>query len=393
MSETSNNEPQVDNIVEHISEWERRRYVPKPGEPALPPQLSEYTNKTTDEVIEELNRLPFFMTKLDETDGEGGENINIEALKSLAYEGDPDEIATNFKNQGNDCYKAKKYKDAVIYYTKGLDVECGVKSIDAALYLNRAACNLELKNYRSCIEDCKKVLVLDEKNIKACFRSGKAFFAIEKYDEGIKILEYGLSIDSENKDLQKLLDQIKKKQQTIADLKAKKEKEEEQKRLEKIVLDNSIKLRHIEIIKSSHPPEVLDEAKIRLEDPKDYQSQLIFPAMILYPTTDEFDYIAEVSELATPLELLEMVLNRPTEWFEDPKHKDFSVKKLECFMETEAGGLVKVGKKLEINSALMNDKPKAPLFDNALRLYVVPKNDVAKWTSEWKKEAALATRK
>ena len=78
--------------------------------------------------------------------------------------------------------------------------------------------------------------------------------------------------------------------------------------MKNIVLENSIKLRHIEIVKSSSPPEVLKTAKIRLEDPKDYQSQLIFPAMILYPTTDEFDFIAEISELTTPLELLEMVL-------------------------------------------------------------------------------------
>lgn len=384
----SENKPQ-----EHISEWERRRYVPKAGEPALPPQLAEYSNKTTDEVIEELNRLPFFMTKLDESDGEGGENINLEALKSLAYEGDPDEIATNFKNQGNNCYKFKKYKDAIIFYTKGLEVDCRVPAIDSALYLNRAACNLELKNYRRCIEDCKKVLMIDEKNIKACFRSGRAFFAIEKFDEAIKILEYGLSVDPENKDLQKLLKTIKDKQQSLAEIEAKKMKEEEQLRLENIVLENSIKLRHIEIIKSSNPPDSLKEAKIRLEDPKDYQSQLIFPAMILYPTTDEFDFIGEISELSTPLELLEIVLDRPREWFDDAKHKDFHVKKLECFMETGSGGLVKVGKKLEVNNALMSDKPKAPLFDNALRLYVVPKTDVAKWTSEWNKETALAARK
>ena len=168
--------------------------------------------------------------------------------------------------------------------------------------------------------------MLDEKNIKACFRSGKAFFAIEKYDEAIKVLEYGLNIEPENKDLQKLLQQVQKRQETLAQIKAKKAQEEEQERLKNIVLENSIKLRHIEIVKSSSPPEVLKTAKIRLEDPKDYQSQLIFPAMILYPTTDEFDFIAEISELTTPLELLEMVLNRPREWFDDPKHKDFNVK-------------------------------------------------------------------
>lgn len=386
-------EPVPEKEEEYVSEWDRRRYVPKAGEPELPPQLSEFSNKTTDEVIEELNRLPFFMTKLDETDGDGGENVNLEALKSLAYEGDPDEIASNFKNQGNDCYKVRKYKDAIIFYTKGLEINCDVDSINSALYLNRAACNLELKNYRRCIEDCKKVLMLDEKNIKACFRSGKAFYAIEKYDEAIKVLEYGLNVDPENRDLQKLLQQVQKRQETLAQLKAKKVQEEEQEKLKNIVLENSIKLRHIEIVKTSSPPEALKTAKIRLEDPKDYQSQLIFPAMILYPTNDEFDFIAEISELTTPLELLEMVLNRPREWFDDPKHKDFSVKKLECFMETDTGGLIKVGKKIEINNALMNEKPKAPLFDNALRLYVVPKTDVSKWTSEWNKETALAARK
>lgn len=110
--------------------------------------------------------------------------------------------------------------------------------------------------------------MIDEKNIKACFRSGKAFFAIEKFDEAIKIIEYGLSVDPENKDLLKLLKTVKDKQQLLVDIEAKKKQEEEQQRLENIVLENSIKLRHIEIIKSSSPPDALKEAKIRLEDQK-----------------------------------------------------------------------------------------------------------------------------
>ena len=76
MSDTTSTQASEETPKEYVSEWERRRYVPKAGEPALPPQLAEYSNKTTDEVIEELNRLPFFMTKLDESDGDGGENIN-----------------------------------------------------------------------------------------------------------------------------------------------------------------------------------------------------------------------------------------------------------------------------------------------------------------------------
>lgn len=376
----------------YTSEWDRRRYRPKPGEPELPPQLSDLADKSADDVIKELNRLPFFMTELDETDGDGGENTTLEALKSLAYEGDPDEIATNFKNQGNECYKAKQYKTAVDYYTKGLDVDCGVDSVTTPLYLNRAACNLELKNYRACIEDCKNVLLLDEKNIKACYRSGKAFFSVERYEEAKQILGYGLTIDPENQSIKDTYKEVVDKEQRILDAKLRKERAEEEKRMKEIILVNAIKLRHISIIKSSRPVELLENAKIRLEDEKDHESQLIFPAMVFYPTTDEFDYVAEISELSTPSEILEVVLDRPKEWFQDPKHENFTLKGLQCFMETVPGGLVKIGKKAAINTALMSDKVKAPLFDNGLRLYVVPKSDTDAWLSKWNKDVALAKR-
>lgn len=375
-----------------VSAWDSKRYIPKPGEPALPPQLSDLVQKSPDEVMTELNRMPFFMSQLDETDGEGGENIGLEALKSLAYDGEPDEIATNFKNQGNDCFKFKQYKNAIEYYTKALDVDCKVDSINVALYLNRAACNLELKNYRRCIEDCKKALFIDENNAKACYRAGRAFFAVERYDEAKQVLQFGLSKDPQNKAIQDTLAAVEEKEKQIEDKRLKKECEAYQLKLQKDLLYSAIQLRHFELVKTLRPAEYLEDAKLRLEDPADYESQLIFPAVVLYPTTDEFDFIAEISELTTPAEILEMVLDRPQSWFEDPKHKFFTAKSLECYMETVSGGLVKVGKKVPVNNALMAEKAKAPLFDNGLRLYVVPKQDSQQWLSKWNKEAALSKR-
>lgn len=375
-----------------ISAWEQRRYVPKPGEPNLPPQLSEFTEKTTEDVLKEINRLPFFMTELDETDGDGGENTNLEALRSLVYDGEPDEVATNFKNQGNDCFKTKRYQDAVQFYTKGIDVDCGVDSINSALFVNRAACNLELKNYRRCIEDCKKVLLIDEKNVKACYRAGKAFFAVERYDESTQILQFGLTIDPENKPLKDTLKQVENKVAQIQQVKERKEREAQEIKDRQLFLENAIKLRNIKSIKSSRPAALLENAKIRLEDPTDYESQLLLPAMVLYPTTDEFDFVAEISELTTPAEILQLVLDRPQSWFEDPKHKNFSIKTLECYMETISGGLVKVGKKVAVNTVLMSETAKAPLFDSGLRLYVVPKVDSAEWLGKWSKEVAIAKR-
>lgn len=382
----------IDIEDELISVWEKKKYVPKPGEPALPPQLSELAHKTPEEVMTELNRMPFFMSQLDETDGEGGENMGLEALKSLAYEGEPDEIATNFKNQGNDCYKFKQYKNAIEYYTKALEVECKVDAINVALYVNRAACNLELKNYRRCIEDCKKALLIDENNFKACYRAGKAFFAVERYDEAKQILQFGLTKDPGNNAIHETLKKVEEKEKQIEEKRLKKEREAYEQKLRQDLLINAVKLRHIEIIKTPRPAEYLEDAKLRLEDSTDYESQLIFPAVILYPTTGEFDFVAEISELTTPVELLEMVLDRPKSWFEDPKHKNFTAKSLECYMETVAGGLVKVGKKVPINNALMSDKAKAPLFDNGLRLYVVPKQESPEWLSKWNKEVAISKR-
>ncbi|KAH3678519.1 hypothetical protein WICMUC_001536 [Wickerhamomyces mucosus] len=369
-----------------------KRYVPGPGEPALPPQLAQLSDKSVDEVMEELNRSPFFMTQIDESDGKGGENMELEALKALAYDGEPDEVATNFKNQGNGQFKIKLFKNAVEYYDKGLAVKCDVSSINAALYLNRAACNLELKNYRRCINDCKESLKLDPTNIKAYFRMAKAFFTLEKFDEAKQALDFSFKFDAENKSSLTLLEQIINRENTIT--KIAKKKEEQRLHNEKLAnnLISAISIRDYKIIKTSNPAEMLEDAKLELEDAEDIESQLVFPAMILYPTTDEFDFIASVSELSTPLDIMNIVLQRPEEWFKDQKHINFTSKKLDAYMETETGGLVKIGKKASLHKALSTPQPRIPLFDSSIRLYLVPRVEAESWLANWDKELAVKKR-
>lgn len=166
---------------------------PKTMEPALPPALAAHRDKGAAEILASLNRTPLFMTDLDETDGSGGENVELEALKALAYEGAPLEVAANFREQGNDCFRARQWSDAAQFYTKGVlvlgedrrkrkegegvdgeregvsgdggkrdgeaeededeDEEEGkMKKMEEALLLNRAACNLELRTSRLIID-------------------------------------------------------------------------------------------------------------------------------------------------------------------------------------------------------------------------------------------------
>lgn len=394
------NDAAVDALV---NEWEKRKDLEASktdtnnkgksdnGNPELPPQVAEVSSKSTEEIMAELNKLPFFMNDL-ETGDDGEERPEIEALKALAYEGEPDEIAENFKRQGNECYKEKKFKDAVEFYTKGLNVCCDVKYIEAALYLNRAACNLELKNFRRCIDDCRECLTRQPKNVKALFRAAKAYFAIEHYDEALQVLTFAVSIDDKNIAVNSLLKQVNQKIKRIEELKEIKRKKEEEKLKVESDLQKALEVRGITSIHSSYGTDTIGDSKIHLEEPHDIETQLIIPAIIIYPTVDEFDVVSEVSELTTPAELMEMIMDRPEEYFHDGKHDNFKPKKLEAYMETQDGGLVKIPKKGAINQVLMSKNPQIPLFDNILRLYFVPKVDSAEWISTWKKQDAIAKR-
>lgn len=85
----------------------------------------------------------------------------LDALRSLQNEGTRAEVALNFREQGNEHAKAKNWRDAKEFYTKGIavlnakedkwdkpkDVEVEQKMLREAAeacYINRALCNLEL---------------------------------------------------------------------------------------------------------------------------------------------------------------------------------------------------------------------------------------------------------
>jgi hypothetical protein len=90
-----------------------------------PEKIDGKVSYDVDAVWKEMNRSPFFMTQLPEDDGE--ENVMVEALKSMAYEGTRDQIAENFKNQGNEAVGEKRWLDAREFYSKALAALKGPK--------------------------------------------------------------------------------------------------------------------------------------------------------------------------------------------------------------------------------------------------------------------------
>ncbi|KAM0465299.1 hypothetical protein ACHAP7_012298, partial [Fusarium lateritium] len=89
--------------------------------PQLPPAHAISSGKTVDEVWEDLNKSPLFMTDLDVNE----ENDDIAALQALAYEGTPLENGQEFKERGNEYFKIKNYVDAKEFYGKGIAILAG----------------------------------------------------------------------------------------------------------------------------------------------------------------------------------------------------------------------------------------------------------------------------
>lgn len=65
--------------------------------------------------------------------------------------------------------------------------------------------NVTLENYGKTIEDSKKAIELNPKNIKAYFRAAKAYSALGKHTDAMEICELALKEEPNNKPIQEEL--------------------------------------------------------------------------------------------------------------------------------------------------------------------------------------------
>ncbi|KAI9840185.1 MAG: hypothetical protein M1837_001857 [Sclerophora amabilis] len=378
--------------------------------PSLPPPLASMQDRSVEDVASMMNRMPLFMTSLDETDGAGGENVDLEALKALAFEGSPTEVAKNFKEQGNECYKARVWKDAVEFYTKGLAVLEGsrkkiqeggagtdtegneddgkvdvkeAKDIAETLLVNRAASNLELQNYRRVIQDCTKALVFNHSNLKAHYRLIVAHLALTALPAANAAMTNALSHHPADPSLIKLQSRIAEKQGSV-DAKQREVSQREQRgKVEARALALGLKARGIRTRTTDKSPE-LEDAVIHLEQSDDPSSVLFLPTLFLYPLASQTDLIKAMPETDSLQEHLTYIL--PTPW---DTHGEYTVASVDCYMETPSGGLVKVGKKLPMRKLLSEGN--VEVLDGLVKILVVPRTRSKEWIDSFKKRSGKSS--
>jgi len=328
--------------------------------------------------LKEMDSIPLFMNSLD-PDTDYDENPTLAALQALKYDGTPEENAKDFKDQGNECFQAgsHKYKDAIQFYTDGIEQKCKDNELNSILHSNRAAVNLELGNFGKVLRDCAKAIEYNPKNIKAYYRSGKACYILEKIPEALDCCDRALNLDPKNKGVKDLKAKILRRKHELDEKEKRRLQKIAEEEKEKQLLTQTIKDRKINIVTNNeflkkYP--VQKENAVRLDKET---KELLWPVFFLYPEYKESDFISGFNENNTFEEHLEVMFgdpNNPAPW--DKDHV-YTPDNLNVYFETyskngEKTRLLKVPNKMKLKTVLSNSK--YTLIDMIPAFIILPKN-------------------
>ncbi|KAL4081997.1 hypothetical protein V8B97DRAFT_1926647 [Scleroderma yunnanense] len=302
------------------------------------------------------------------------------------------EIAENFKEQGNDYFRGKRYREAAGFYTQGIDAKPTENTLLEALLCNRAACNLELQNYGSVLRDCSKALFINPKSLKSLYRSALALLALDRLDEALDCCDRGLSFDVNNQAIRAVRDQA---------IRAKAEKDRrERKKNERLLkeqgemklLQAALKERHL--FWTTNPQGIAENPHSPHFDPEDSsKSTLILPVFFLYPqhaTSDVISDFVEDTTFSAHLSQMFPPQAPPPSW--DQKGQ-YVANSLAVYAITRRKRLLKVGKKMTLGDVCKAAIERAgepldglELKDGYLTFAVLPKGDVEQnWVAEFKR--------
>ncbi|KAJ3069057.1 hypothetical protein HDU98_007852 [Podochytrium sp. JEL0797] len=263
--------------------------------------------KAVPDLEDMLKSTPLFMQSMDDAT----DNDTLAAIQSLIYDGTPEEMALNFKEQGNEAFQAGKsqYQSAVEFYSKGIAAKSSDAELNSVLHSNRAAVNLELGNFRKVLNDCSDAIKLNPKNVKAFYRSTKALYSLDRIAEARNACKLGLELDPTNKPLLTLSQQIEKRHESLTASKLAAQAREKAAKDHERLLWSTIASRNVTTVSALKPTDHKDEKKKSMAAPASLETHkpsldpetntLSYPVVFLYPEHTLSDYIAAFHEQDT----------------------------------------------------------------------------------------------
>ncbi|ORY25815.1 hypothetical protein BCR39DRAFT_542841 [Naematelia encephala] len=377
-------------------------------QPRSGPSRAPKKEVTYDEFQKMLDSTPLFMR---ETPDGTEENEVLEALRTLVFDGEGDEVALNFKNHGNELHAQKSYKDAVKAYTDGLEAGPSDQALRISLLNNRAACNLSLKNYGAVLKDTGVIIALSAKDgiappVKAVYRAAQSLVALERWEEAQDAIARGKELEGDkgNAVWAKLENEAERGMKRSAERKERERRE----MYGKLALQRAIDARGLITVKTGSPPdnphplhfdpEALPP-ELPLYDPNSTQkwvpppasTPLVFPVFLLYPQHSQSDLITHFHEDTSFEDQLNDVFAESPAW---DTVREYTPGNLVVYAETRARRLLKVGKELTLREVLAKaarkddegkEKDGVVLRDGLLSFVVLVKGTKEKeWIDDFK---------
>jgi len=316
-------------------------------------------------------------------------------------------VAQNFKERGNEYFKSKRHREALGFYTQGVDAGPTDVTLQEALLCNRAACNLELsaflvrhhihdsswstENYGSVLRDCSKALTLNPRSSKAFYRSALALMALDRIDEALDCCARCLSFDVHNNGIRTVHDhavQVKAQQD-----RKKQEKQEQLRKKEEARQRMSVAFQERNLITITNKEGSSNPYAPHFDPEDPTQSTLIIPVFFLYPqhaTSDVIPEFVEDTPFAAHIAAMFLPQAPPPDWDSKGEYVD---ERLVIYAMTHRKRLLKVGKKMSLRdvckaAGAKRGEPRDGLEvkDGCLTFVILLKGDVeTKWVEDYKK--------
>ena len=114
------------------------------------------------------------------------------------------EDPNKLKEEGNSAFKAGNYEEALVKYSRALDLT--EKESDRSVYLkNRAAVHLKTENYQAVVDDCTASLEITPSDPKALYRRCQAYEALDKVELAYNDAKAVHNVDPKNKAIEPFL--------------------------------------------------------------------------------------------------------------------------------------------------------------------------------------------
>ncbi|CAK9067880.1 unnamed protein product [Durusdinium trenchii] len=284
----------------------------------------------------EIQEHPLFMKDIPSDPRDIDNYPMLTALQSVLYDDQtPEEVAENFRKQGNEAMKFQASKialmNALTFYTRGIEMECKDAKLNSVLHSNRAAVGLKMGEYLKVVDDCRHAVRLDPSNLKAWFRGAQASEAMGLAEQGLKFCQGALKIDPKEPEVVRVQKQLQVKLESQKDAQAEMRKvdarEKDERKAKASAVESFLQLRGCRL-----GPVLFDMSMYRManggltphpmlvgEDP---DMTVEWPMLLLYDEVNQSDFVAAFDERYALEDQLQMMFpeDRHVEWDEQGKY-------------------------------------------------------------------------